>query len=260
LNIKELITMHLSECVDLLSTSNTFTDPSFGSCLYSWSFKTTTEFYGWDVDRLHLNQLFGFLCWSYTFAGIMMFFLRPSWSRSKSSNFPYVLFACLLAFVQGPLSFTADYLSMTDDTFIHVIDRFMAMVNLAIQSWKVATLFYHARSGTFFCQLCAIIFAAFSFMNSQDAQQAHDPEGFIFWHNMWHIYPFIVFFIECFDFLYLGDYDAMTMTAHQKADENHVEDLLANWNLQHALKTFKLSRVLSIVSEDGMDATHNKNL
>lgn len=95
---------------------------------------------------------------------------------------------------------------MTKDSYIHVIDRFMALINLSTQTWKVSVLFYHARPATFYCQLCTVTLAIFCFMNSQEAQQDHHPEGFIFWHNLWHCYPFVAIFIECIDYYYFGEY------------------------------------------------------
>lgn len=89
--------MHLTECITLYTESTKF-DYQVRSCVNEWLFKSTTEFYGWD-DRLHLNDSFGFLCWSYTFAGLMMLLLKPSWSTR--SSFPYTFFALILIFVQG---------------------------------------------------------------------------------------------------------------------------------------------------------------
>lgn len=96
---------------------------------------------------------------------------------------------------------------MTNDSVVHVIDRFMANINLSMQMWKLSTYMYYARPGTFYCHLCAITFAIFSFMNSQDAQHEQDREGFIFWHNCWHCYPFVCVVIESFDYYYLGELD-----------------------------------------------------
>ena len=103
--------MHLSECTDLYSDSRSF-DSDVRSCIAGWLFKSTTEFYGWD-DRLHLNFMFGALCWGYSFAGIMMFFTKPKWT--ERSSFPHLLFATVLIFVQGEFSvlmFSVDFRSL----------------------------------------------------------------------------------------------------------------------------------------------------
>lgn len=56
-------------------------------------------------------------------------------------------------------------------------------------------------------------------MNSQYYQETHDPEGFIFWHNCWHLYPFIGIGIESFDYFYLGEYDTTTLETVSPVDE-----------------------------------------
>ncbi len=97
---------------------------------------------------------------------------------------------------------------MTNDSIFHVIDRFMANINLSIQIWRVCALYHYARPGVFYCQLGAITFAIFCFMNSQDAQIDKDADAFIFWHNFWHTFPFFGIIIECYDYFYLGDFDS----------------------------------------------------
>jgi hypothetical protein len=88
-------TFHLTECVDLFSESNKF-DREVRECLSSFFLKTTTNFHNADMQ---FNPLFGALCWSYTLGGIIMLLMRPKWLHS--SNFPYVLYGCLLIFIQG---------------------------------------------------------------------------------------------------------------------------------------------------------------
>jgi hypothetical protein len=97
---------------------------------------------------------------------------------------------------------------MTNDSIFHVIDRFMAIINLSIQLWRVCALYHFARPVIFYCQLGAITFAIFCFLNSQDAQIDKDSDAFIFWHNFWHTFPFFGIMIECFDYFYLGDFDS----------------------------------------------------
>jgi len=97
---------------------------------------------------------------------------------------------------------------MTNDSMVHVMDRFMAVSMMILNSWKIHALFFHVRPGTFCTQLAAFSFAAFAFLNSQDAQESHDTDGFVFWHNAWHVYPIHVILIEIYDNFVLGEYDA----------------------------------------------------
>ncbi len=90
--------MHLSQCVDLFSDSNKI-DHHVRSCIKGWLFKSTTEFHGWENDRLGLDYMFGALCWSYSVAGIVMFLIKPSWIQK--SNFPHFFYAFVLTFLQG---------------------------------------------------------------------------------------------------------------------------------------------------------------
>jgi len=183
--------MHLSECFD----GQEDTSPCH-VILYHWFFKTTTEFFQYD---LQLNYLFGLLCFSYSLSGCVMLLLKPKWVTK--TTFPYTSFALLFIFVQGPLSFSADYLNMTNDSIIHVIDRFMAVINTTLQSLRITLFYLYARPRIFILNLMAFIFAIFSFMKSQDSQQSHDVEGFIFWHNMWHCCPLLGIMIDVYDYL-----------------------------------------------------------
>ncbi len=104
---------------------------------------------------------------------------------------------------------------MTNDSIVHVVDRFMAVTNLTLQIWKITAISFYGRPKHFYCQLSAVTFAIFCFMNSQDAQEAQDMDGFVFWHNCWHIYPIVCICIEVTDFFYLGDCDASGKTSVQ---------------------------------------------
>jgi len=195
-------TIHLTECVDLFSESNAF-DSEARECLTTYFFKTTTNFH--NVD-LQFNPLFGALCWSFTLGGISMIKNKPNWLHR--SNFPYVKYAYTLIFIQGPLSFSADYLNMANDSFIHVIDKFFASFMFIMYLWRLASLFNNTRPSNFFLQLAAFCFALFSFMKSQDAQKIDDVEGFKFWHNLWHCFPLNLIIIEGYERFILGKDDA----------------------------------------------------
>ncbi len=97
---------------------------------------------------------------------------------------------------------------MTKDSYIHVLDRIMAIINCSMQSWKVCTISFYSRPSILICQICAITFAFFCFLNSQASQQAQDPNSFLFWHNAWHCFPFVGIAIEVYEFLYLGEYNS----------------------------------------------------
>ena len=116
------------------------------------------------------------------------------------------LFNSLTPFL-GPLSFWADYLNMTNESIAHVIDRTLAVFMFLAFLWRIMSLFCFARPSNFILQLAAFSFAMFCFMNGQDAQEAYDIEGWKFWHNLWHCFPFIVAAIEVHDRYVLGEYD-----------------------------------------------------
>mmetsp|Transcript_8198 Transcript_8198/g.12409 ORF Transcript_8198/g.12409 Transcript_8198/m.12409 type:complete len:219 (+) Transcript_8198:82-738(+) len=197
-------TVHLTECLDLFSESNSF-DSEVRDCLSTFFLKTTTNFHNADMQ---FNPLFGALCWSFSLGGFVMVTVKPKWLQR--SSFPYRLYAYVLMFVQGPLSFSADYINMANDSFVHVIDKLLATFMFVMYLWRLASLFHNARPSNFILQLAAFCLALFSFMNSQDAQEAHDIEGFKFWHNMWHCFPLNLIVIELHDRFVLGEYDALS--------------------------------------------------
>jgi hypothetical protein len=88
-------TVHLTECLDLFSESNSF-DSEVRDCLSTFFLKTTTNFHNADMQ---FNPLFGALCWSFTLGGFVMVTVKPKWVQR--SNFPYRLYAYVLMFVQG---------------------------------------------------------------------------------------------------------------------------------------------------------------
>ena len=71
---------------------------------------------------------------------------------------------------------------MTNDHVVHVLDRFMATFMAVAYIWKMSALYFYGRPTTFFAQLVSFTFALFAFMNSQDAQETRDVNGFVFWH------------------------------------------------------------------------------
>ena len=95
INMTQTQTIHLTECADLFSESNKL-DSEVRECLFTYFLKTTTNFHNADMQ---FNPLFGALCWSYTLGGISMIANKPKWLHC--SNFPYVLYAYTLIFIQG---------------------------------------------------------------------------------------------------------------------------------------------------------------
>jgi len=178
--------MHLLECCELMINSfwSMRTAPAIRSCFSSSLFKSTTSFYGYD-ERLLGGPLFGLLCWSYTLAGILMILVRPKWA--KNSSFPFTSFGLILIFIQGPLSFKADYVNMANDSIYHVVDRFVAVTNTILYFGKVSTYFWHARISIIASQTIALMITMTCFVNSQRAQMLLNTEDFCMWHSLWHL-------------------------------------------------------------------------
>ncbi|GFH56546.1 hypothetical protein CTEN210_13022 [Chaetoceros tenuissimus] len=193
--------MHLSECIDLFSESNTV-DQEVRECIVHWLWRDKTNFH--NDESLKLDPLFGALCLSFSFGGVVMLMLRPKWQ--EKSNFPYTLFACWLIFAQGPLSFWADYMSMTLQSPAHVIDKFSASIMFVLYFWRIIDLYKHCRPSNFILQLAAASFAGFCFINAQDAQEAYDRDSWIFYHNLWHCFPLNLTAIQIYHTFILGDY------------------------------------------------------
>jgi len=78
-----------------------------------------------------------------------------------------------------------------------------------MELWKIFSMFFYSRKSVFYWQLVSVIFAMSSFINGQNAQLDHNMDGFIFWHNMWHIYPLLCISIQFYDYFVLGEYAAL---------------------------------------------------
>jgi hypothetical protein len=89
---------------------------------------------------------------------------------------------------EAPLSFLADYIYMDQDSLFHVLDRFVAVPLMTLELWKVACLWRFASniSATFLYTLSTLS-ALYCFLQSQQAQSMQDVDGFIIWHNRWHV-------------------------------------------------------------------------
>lgn len=203
--------MHLDDCLEIISlaTAEVFSPDSpsrtddIYECVTTWALKTTTSFH--NNEDLTLPWWFGALCFSFALSGIANLIVRPTWSYE--TRFPYVFFALVLIFVQAPLSFMADYIHMTNDSPFHVIDRFIAVALVFLEVLRIVTSASYVNSSTLVLSVMAFMLAMFSFMNSQISQNKECTSGFIFWHALWHIYPFLVASIVIFDKFVLGQYD-----------------------------------------------------
>lgn len=153
---------------------------------------------GLPVPPLHLPWFFGALCFSFTLGGIMKLYFTPTWTKQGGGCvngnyqrhwFPYRTFAWILILLQGPCSFFADYMHMSNVSLWHVVDRWLACTNMAFQLSELICIYRFTRTGIYMSYLACTFAAVVSFMNSQHAQSALDTEGFIFWHNCWHCFP-----------------------------------------------------------------------
>jgi len=117
--------------------------------------------------------------------------------KCYSRFFPYYTRAFLLLFLQGPLSFSADYLNMDKISRIHVVDKFLAMLLSALELIQIILIFLYSGQKTVFLWMYSIGFfmAIFSFLQSAAAQTLTNLDDFIFWHCLWHIYPIVAIII-----------------------------------------------------------------
>jgi hypothetical protein len=111
---------------------------------------------------------------------------------------------------KAPLSFLADYVYMDQDSIFHVMDRMIAVPLMSLELWKViclwrwcwtcgnknmnhehtgSTLYYDDYHHTTVVVLYTFgtIMAIASFFLSQQSQSEQDLDGFILWHNRWHM-------------------------------------------------------------------------
>lgn len=110
------------------------------------------SFYGHNLD---LPIWFGVGCWHFALAGLVMVwttvpqFMLESPSPSPlplGLKYPYYTVALLLILAQSPLSFLADYVHMTNDSYWHVVDRCMAVPLMGTEVLKFALMCHHCYS------------------------------------------------------------------------------------------------------------------
>ena len=163
---------------------------------------------GLPIPPLHLPWFFGALCFSFTLGGIMMLYWTPMWTKIGGGCvdgkyqrhwFPYRSFALSLILVQGPCSFLADYVHMTNTTLWHTVDRFLACANMALKLAELISMYRFPRPVIFASYIACTANAVFSFLNSQHSQSVLDTDGFIFWHNCWHCFPMTLIVVCWFE-------------------------------------------------------------
>jgi predicted membrane channel-forming protein YqfA (hemolysin III family) len=180
------------------------------SRLYEWLAQTRTSF---SEQDLQLPWWFGLCCWSYAVAGIAMIWTQPSWT--SQTRFPYQSFACILIFLQSPLSFLADYCYMTQDSYWHVADRLLACPAMMLEMTKFAIVCCGKTDTPLVTRITygtALLVACVCFCLSQEAQGRLDRDAFVLWHNAWHLYPLIGSVIMLLDFYLLGGWRRSTRT------------------------------------------------
>eukprot|EP00581_Thalassiosira_minuscula_P008702 CAMPEP_0183707620 /NCGR_PEP_ID=MMETSP0737-20130205/4152_1 /TAXON_ID=385413 /ORGANISM="Thalassiosira miniscula, Strain CCMP1093" /LENGTH=548 /DNA_ID=CAMNT_0025935339 /DNA_START=144 /DNA_END=1790 /DNA_ORIENTATION=- len=170
------------------------------------------------VPPLLLPWHFGLLCWSFGLAGILMLALPPRWAvcgggkvlntyNETNGNkggykrhwFPLRLFALSLLICQSPCSFLADYVHMTNISPWHAIDRVIAVFMMSCELLKLLILSTYTRPILYAAYLTSCAVAIYCFLQSQNAQETLDTEGFVFWHNCWHCYPLwsaVIYLVE----------------------------------------------------------------
>mmetsp|Transcript_44422 Transcript_44422/g.53726 ORF Transcript_44422/g.53726 Transcript_44422/m.53726 type:complete len:247 (-) Transcript_44422:100-840(-) len=175
-------------------------------CITTWSFMSKTNFY--NNEDLVLPWWFGALCFSFSICGVAMLWSPPKWTIE--SRFPFTIFCLMLVVIQGPFSFAADYIHMTNDSLFHVYDRFIAIFLMSFETIRIVTMCNQVNTSTMILSLLAFSFALFSFVNSQLSQSKKCTSGFVFWHALWHIYPFFAASIALFDKHIVGEFDPTT--------------------------------------------------
>jgi len=93
----------------------------------------------------------------------------------------------------------ADYMNMTNDSVVHVIDRFSAVILVVAEISKIIWMYSFMKSAVFGTYSLALLLAIGSFIKSQECQSRLDTQGFIFWHCCWHLYPIAVAIIVFVD-------------------------------------------------------------
>lgn len=152
-----------------------------------------------------------------------MLVVKPKWK--KKSCFPFTLFAMIWIFIQGPLSFQADYINMAYDSIYHVIDRFVAVINVFFYVLKIATCFWHARPSVVACEFVGLAFTITCFMKSQKAQIMQNTDDFCLWHSIWHFMPLLSNVVDLVEILFFEKRDSSKSNSNVNTTKSLKESL-----------------------------------
>ena len=94
----------------------------------------------------------------------------------------------------------ADYVHMTNISIWHIIDRCLACTLMSLELVKLLVMSRYTRPMVYVLGLMCCGFAMCCFLQSQKAQQALDADGFVFWHNGWHLYPITGSLVHLLDY------------------------------------------------------------
>lgn len=101
----------------------------------------------------------------------------------------------------APLSFLADYVFMTDESIIHVMDRAMATPAAVMEGCRVmAYVANNVSSLMIFATIVVEMIAIYCFLQSAKAQADLHRDNFVFWHFSWHCYPLLASLLVVADF------------------------------------------------------------
>jgi hypothetical protein len=169
---------------------------------------------------------FGLCCLNYVIAGVTMLYTKPNYMPLW---FPYGTFALFLIYIQSPVSYIADYICITKDSYWHVVDRCIAIPGMMLEMLKYMIMIrtsiqYPHRQSYVTCILygLALVSAFFCFIQSQKSQGRIDRNGFVFWHTMWHLYPCVASMIIWFDHVYLKHSQRLQNENHVCVSESNV--------------------------------------
>lgn len=128
----------------------------------------------------------------------MKFYWLPRWTKHGGGVvngqyqrhwFPYRAFALILILIQGPCSFFADYVHMTNESLWHMVDRWLACTSMALHLGEIICIYRFTRPIIYALYVGCTAIAVINFLKSQHAQASLDTDAFIFWHNCWHCFP-----------------------------------------------------------------------
>lgn len=197
------LSSHAANVTSTLTPPNVNYHTSFTHMPLGGSQQTMTVPYmhpelGVPIPPLELPWFFAALCFSFTLGGVMKFYWLPRWTKHGGGVvngqyqrhwFPYRAFALILILIQGPCSFFADYVHMTNESLWHMVDRWLACTSMALHLGEIICIYRFTRPIIYALYVGCTAIAVINFLKSQHAQASLDTDAFIFWHNCWHCFP-----------------------------------------------------------------------